>query len=264
MGFHSFLQSQGVPIESAIGEGVEPQHVPPRPGRMPTPASRALAAERGPCPDASDYGFDERFSNKLAIAPTASISIICGGSSPGIEPNVANAFTHKTLSGSFSVRNKYLKALLAEKGQDTDDVWTSITVNEGSVAHLDFLSDDEKDIFKTAFEIDQRWLVDFAADRAPFVCQSQSLNVFLPADVHKKTLHEIHFQAWKKGVKSLYYCRSRSIQRADKVANKVDVALVGNGATAAVADEAPIPLHAADGAAAETPSNDYEECLACQ
>ncbi|MDE0172971.1 MAG: ribonucleoside-diphosphate reductase subunit alpha [Defluviicoccus sp.] len=263
MGFHSFLQSQGVPIESASAKAWNRNIFRHVRGHADA-ASRALAAERGPCPDASDYGFDERFSNKLAIAPTASISIICGGSSPGIEPNVANAFTHKTLSGSFSVRNKYLKALLAEKGQDTDDVWTSITVNEGSVAHLDFLSDDEKDIFKTAFEIDQRWLVDFAADRAPFVCQSQSLNVFLPADVHKKTLHDIHFQAWKKGVKSLYYCRSRSIQRADKVANKVDVALVGNGATAVAAAEAPIPLHAADGAAAETASNDYEECLACQ
>ena len=263
MGFHSFLQSQGVPIESASAKAWNRNIFRHVRGHADA-ASRALAAERGPCPDASDYGFDERFSNKLAIAPTASISIICGGSSPGIEPNVANAFTHKTLSGSFSVRNKYLKALLAEKGQDTDDVWTSITVNEGSVAHLDFLSDDEKDIFKTAFEIDQRWLVDFAADRAPFVCQSQSLNVFLPADVHKKTLHEIHFLAWKKGVKSLYYCRSRSIQRADKVANKVDVALVGNGATAVAAAEAPIPLHAADGAAAETASNDYEECLACQ
>ena len=263
MGFHSFLQSQGVPIESASAKAWNRNIFRHVRGHADA-ASRALAAERGPCPDASDYGFDERFSNKLAIAPTASISIICGGSSPGIEPNVANAFTHKTLSGSFSVRNKYLKALLAGKGQDTDDIWTSITVNEGSVAHLDFLSDDEKDIFKTAFEIDQRWLVDFAADRAPFVCQSQSLNVFLPADVHKKTLHEIHFQAWKKGVKSLYYCRSRSIQRADKVANKVDVALVGNGATAVAAAEAPIPLHAADGAAAETASNDYEECLACQ
>ena len=263
MGFHSFLQSQGVPIESASAKAWNRNIFRHVRGHADA-ASRALAAERGPCPDASDYGFDERFSNKLAIAPTASISIICGGSSPGIEPNVANAFTHKTLSGSFSVRNKYLKALLAEKGKDTDDVWTSITVNEGSVAHLDFLSDDEKDIFKTAFEIDQRWLVDFAADRAPFVCQSQSLNVFLPADVHKKTLHDIHFQAWKKGVKSLYYCRSRSIQRADKVANKVDVALVGNGATAVAAADAPIPLHAADGAAAETASNDYEECLACQ
>ena len=263
MGFHSFLQSQGVPIESASAKAWNRNIFRHVRGHADA-ASRALAAERGPCPDAADYGFDERFSNKLAIAPTASISIICGGSSPGIEPNVANAFTHKTLSGSFSVRNKYLKALLAEKGRDTDDVWTSITVNEGSVAHLDFLSDDEKDIFKTAFEVDQRWLIDFAADRAPFVCQSQSLNVFLPADVHKKTLHEIHFQAWKKGVKSLYYCRSRSIQRADKVANKVDVAVVGNGATAVAAAEAPIPLHAADGVAAESPANDYEECLACQ
>ncbi len=262
MGFHSFLQSQNVPIESASAKAWNRNIFRHIRGHADA-ASRALAAERGPCPDAADYGFDERFSNKLAIAPTASISIICGGCSPGIEPNVANAFTHKTLSGSFSVRNKYLKALLAEKGRDTDDVWTSITVNEGSVAHLDFLAEDEKAIFKTAFEIDQRWLVDFAADRAPFVCQSQSLNVFLPADVHKKTLHDIHFQAWKKGVKSLYYCRSRSIQRADKVANKADVAVVGNGATLAGAGE-PVPLQAANGAAREGAANDYEECLACQ
>ncbi len=262
MGFHSFLQSQNVPIESASAKAWNRNIFRHIRGHADA-ASRALAAERGPCPDAADYGFDERFSNKLAIAPTASISIICGGCSPGIEPNVANAFTHKTLSGSFSVRNKYLKALLAEKGRDTDGVWTSITVNEGSVAHLDFLADDEKAIFKTAFEIDQRWLVDFAADRAPFVCQSQSLNVFLPADVHKKTLHDIHFQAWKKGVKSLYYCRSRSIQRADKVANKADVAVVGNGATLAGAGE-PVPLQAANGAAREGAANDYEECLACQ
>ena len=261
MGFHSFLQSQDVPIESAAAKAWNRNIFRHIRGHADA-ASRTLAGERGPCPDAADYGFDERFSNKLAIAPTASISIICGGCSPGIEPNVANAFTHKTLSGSFSVRNKYLKALLAEKGRDTDDVWTSITVNEGSVAHLDFLTDDEKDVFKTAFEIDQRWLVDFAADRAPFVCQSQSLNVFLPADVHKKTLHDIHFQAWKKGVKSLYYCRSRSIQRADKVGNTVDVADVGNGATLA-ADEAPLALRAANGSAAGG-TNDYEECLACQ
>ncbi len=262
MGFHSFLQSQDVPIESAAAKAWNRNIFRHIRGHADA-ASRTLAGERGPCPDAADYGFDERFSNKLAIAPTASISIICGGCSPGIEPNVANAFTHKTLSGSFSVRNKYLKALLAEKGRDTDDVWTSITVNEGSVAHLDFLTDDEKDVFKTAFEIDQRWLVDFAADRAPFVCQSQSLNVFLPADVHKKTLHDIHFQAWKTGVKSLYYCRSRSIQRADKVGNTVDVADVGNGATLA-ADEAPLALRAANGSAAGGTTNDYEECLACQ
>ncbi len=249
MGFHSFLQSQRLPLESAPARAWNRQMFRHIRGQADT-ASRLLAAERGACPDAADYGFEERFSNKMAIAPTASISIICGGSSPGIEPNAANAFTHKTLSGSFSVRNKHLKALLAEKGRDTDEVWTSITVNEGSVGHLDFLSDDEKAIFKTAFEIDQRWLIDLAADRTPFICQSQSLNIFLPADVHKKMLHEIHFQAWKKGVKSLYYLRSRSLQRADVVSSKVEV----------VANSAPgpaVPLPAAGGA-------DYEECLACQ
>ena len=254
MGFHSFLQSQRVPLESAPARAWNRamfRHV----RAHADAASRLLAAERGPCPDAADYGFQERFSNKMAIAPTASISIICGGSSPGIEPNAANAFTHKTLSGSFSVRNKYLKALLAEKGRDTDEVWTSITVNEGSVGHLDFLSADEKAIFKTAFEIDQRWLIDLAADRAPHVCQSQSLNIFLPADVHKKTLHDIHFQAWKKGVKSLYYLRSRSLQRADVVSAKVDVAADG---AAAPQTASPVPLMAA-GAGVE-----YEECLACQ
>ncbi len=241
MGFHSFLQSQRVPIESAPARGWNRsifRHI-----RVQVDAaSRRLAEERGPCPDADDYGFQERFSCKTAIAPTASISIICGGCSPGIEPNAANAFTHKTLSGSFSVRNKYLKALLAEKGRDTDEVWTEITVKGGSVADLDFLSEDEKAVFKTAFEIDQRWLVDLAADRAPNICQSQSLNVFLPADVHKTLLHDIHFRAWKKGVKSLYYCRSRSLQRADVVSTRVAVA--GTVATAA--------------------ADDYEECLACQ
>ena len=258
MGFHSFLQSQDVPLESAPSKAWNRnmfRHI----RAQADAASKLLARERGPCPDAADYGFEERFSNKMAVAPTASISIICGGSSPGIEPNAANAFTHKTLSGSFSVRNKYLKALLAEKGQDTDDVWTSVTVHEGSVAHLDFLSDDEKAIFKTAFEIDQRWLIDLAADRAPHICQSQSLNVFLPADVHKKVLHDIHFQAWKKGVKSLYYCRSRSLQRADVVSSKVDVAI---GGMAAPDMSAPLPLAAA--ATEAQNGNDYEECLACQ
>jgi ribonucleoside-diphosphate reductase alpha chain len=201
-------------------------------------ASRTLADERGACPDAADYGIQERFSNKIAIAPTASISIICGGSSPGIEPNAANSYTHKTLSGSFNVRNHYLKRLLAEKDMDTDEIWSSITVHEGSVQHLDFLTAHEKAVYKTAFEIDQRWLIDLGAERAPYICQSQSLNVFLPADVHKKVLHDIHFRAWKKGVKSLYYCRSRSIQRADVVATKV----VTNGHGESFASIAP-PEH---------------------
>ncbi len=260
MGFHSFLQSQNVPIESVMAKVWNKKmfkHI----REQADAASLTLAEERGACPDAADYGFMERFSNKMAIAPTASISIICGGSSPGIEPNAANSYTHKTLSGSFNVRNKYLKQLLAEKGQDTDEVWTSITVTEGSVQHLNFLSDDEKEVFKTAFELDQRWLVELAGDRAAHICQSQSLNVFLPADVHKKVLHDIHFLAWKKGVKSLYYCRSKSIQRADIVSNKAEVQLHGSGtAPPAPGIGEPLPLTAAS----QDNENDYEECLSCQ
>jgi ribonucleoside-diphosphate reductase alpha chain len=222
-------------------------------------ASRALAVERGPCPDAADYGMMERFSHKTAIAPTASISIICGGCSPGIEPIAANSYTHKTLSGSFNVRNPYLKALLAEKGRDDEDTWTSITVREGSVQHLDFLSDDEKSVFKTAFELDQRWIVDLAADRTPFIDQSQSVNIFLPANAHKRDLHQLHFQAWKKGVKSLYYCRSKSIQRAEVVSDKA----VPDGLKDLVASAVlPNVGTVSDGGKGDGP--DYDECLACQ
>ena len=180
-------------------------------------SSKDLAEERGACPDAADYDIKERFSNKTAIAPTASISIICGGTSPGVEPIAANSYTHKTLSGSFNVRNKYLKKLLAKHNKDDDETWSSITTNQGSVSHLDFLTKDEKDVFKTAFELNQKWIVELSADRTPHISQAQSINIFLPADVHKKELHQIHFQAWKKGLKSLYYCRSKSIQRAENV-----------------------------------------------
>ena len=214
MGYHSFLQSKMIPMESVMAKVWNRrmfQHI----KRQVDDSSVKLAHERGACPDAADYGVMERFSNKMAIAPTASISIICGGSSPGIEPNAANAYNHKTLSGSFAVKNPYLVKLLEEKGMNNEDIWSSIFTNEGSVHSLDFLSQDEKDVFKTAFEIDQRWMIEHAADRTPFVCQAQSLNVFLPANVHKRDLHNIHFEAWKKGVKSLYYCRSKSIQRAE-------------------------------------------------
>lgn len=247
MGFHSFMQSKMIPMESVMAKVWNRrmfQHI----KRHVDEASVKLAHERGPCPDAADYGIMERFSNKMAIAPTASISIICGGASPGIEPIAANAYTHKTLSGSFPVRNKHLKELLAEKGQDTDEVWSSIITNEGSVQHLDFLTQDEKDVFKTAFEMDQRWLIEHAADRTPFVCQAQSLNVFLPGDVHKRDLHQIHWEAWKKGVKSLYYCRSRSVQRAESNAGW----------------ERSKKQQAADDAAAANGGGNYEECLACQ
>lgn len=247
MGFHSFLQSKMIPMESVMAK-VWNRRMFQQIKRQADDASVKLAHERGPCPDAADYGIMERFSNKMAIAPTASISIICGGASPGIEPIAANAYTHKTLSGSFPVRNKYLEQLLEEKGLNNDDTWSSIFTNEGSVQHLDQLSDQEKDVFKTAFEIDQRWLIEHAADRTPFVCQAQSLNVFLPANVHKKDLHGIHYEAWKKGVKSLYYCRSKSIQRAESQSSW----------------ERSIAAAPKDKQAEQPQQPEYEECLACQ
>jgi ribonucleoside-diphosphate reductase alpha chain len=173
-----------------------------------------LAEERGPCPDAAERDVMERFSHKLAIAPTASISIICGGTSAGIEPIPANVYTHKTLSGSFAIKNPYLEQVLRRKGKDTPEVWSSILEKEGSVQHLDCLSTDEKAIFKTAFEIDQRWVVELAADRTPDICQSQSLNIFLPGHVDRWDLHMLHWTAWERGVKSLYNLRSKSVQRS--------------------------------------------------
>ncbi|MEE8371389.1 MAG: ribonucleoside-diphosphate reductase subunit alpha [Sphingomonadales bacterium] len=272
MGFHSFLQANGVPMESVMAKIWNKkifEHIKLEADR----ASKMLAEEKGPCPDAADYGIMERFSNKTAIAPTASISTICGGASPGIEPIAGNSYVHKTLSGSFNVRNTILEAILEEKGQNTDDVWSSITVHEGSVQHLDFLSEHEKAVFKTAFEIDQRWVVELAADRAPLVSQAQSVNVFLPADVHKRDLHQIHFQAWKKGLKSLYYCRSKSIQRAEVVSHLTNGKANGNGAAhepvdgVPPPDELPLPLPLPlplAAVAAEEDDNNYEECLSCQ
>ncbi len=248
MGFHSFLQSKMIPMEGVMAKVWNRrmfQHI----KRGVDDASVKLAHERGPCPDAADYGIMERFSNKMAIAPTASISIICGGASPGIEPIAANAYTHKTLSGSFAVKNQYFVKVLEAHGQNTDDVWSSIFTNEGSVQHLDFLTQEEKDVFKTAFEIDQRWLIEHAADRTPFVCQAQSLNVFLPANVHKSDLHRIHWEAWKKGVKSLYYCRSKSIQRAESNASWVR-SRESKGREPELTEQPEVKK--------------YEECLACQ
>ncbi|MBT4588756.1 MAG: ribonucleoside-diphosphate reductase subunit alpha [Rhodospirillaceae bacterium] len=253
MGFHSFLQSKMVPFESAMAKAWNLKifrHI----QAGVDSASHVLAEERGACPDAEDYGMMERFSNKTAVAPTASISIICGGASPGIEPISGNSYMHKTLSGSFNVQNRHLTKLLAEKGCNDDETWSSITVNEGSVQHLDYLTQDEKDVFKTAFELDQRWVIELAADRTPYIDQAQSVNVFLPADVHKRDLHQIHFTAWKQGMKSLYYCRSKSIQRAEDVSTK-DAGFAKAEGAIAVKE---LPLAAAQD------STDYEECLACQ
>jgi ribonucleoside-diphosphate reductase alpha chain len=244
MGFHSFLQRQNVSMESAMAK-VWNNRIFRHIRRGADAASVKLAQERGPCPDAQEAGVMARFSHKLAIAPTASISIICGGTSAGVEPIPANIYTHKTLSGSFAVKNPYLEQLLDEKGKNTDSVWASILKHEGSVQHLDFLSEDEKGVFKTAFEIDQRWIIELAADRTPLICQSQSLNIFLPGDVDKWDLHMLHWMAWERGVKSLYYCRSKSVQRAG---------FAGDEGKA----EAP------DAPAMTAEKTDYEECLACQ
>jgi len=247
MGLHSFFQENNVPWESAVAKSWNKKifnHIKAGADQ----ASIDLAKEKGPCPDAEEYGIMERFSNKTAVAPTASISIICGGSSPGIEPIAANVYAHKTLSGTFTVRNRHLKILLQEKKQDNDEVWLSILSNRGSVQHLDFLSEHEKDVYKTAFEIDQRWLIDLAGDRSKMIDQAQSLNVFLPADSDKAYLHEVHFSAWKKGVKSLYYCRSLSLQRAENSSNQ----------------PSKIDDKTLDEVAAGSNPNDYDECLACQ
>ena len=253
MGYHSFLQSQNVPFEGVIAK-VWNKRMFKQIREQADAASRLLAEERGACPDAADYGIMERFSNKMAIAPTASISIIAGNASPGIEPIAANVFLQKTLSGSFTVRNRHLQKLLEAKGLDNEDVWSSITLKQGSVQHLDFLTDQERAVYKTAFELDQRWIIEHAADRTPFICQSQSVNVFLPANVHKRDLHQIHMLAWKRGVKSLYYCRSLSIQRADTVSDMPKATLMSLVAN----DVVPLPIAAAPA------STNYEECLACQ
>ena len=233
MGFHSFLQSQGVPFESpsAIAwNKIIFKHIHERVEA----ADKALADERGSCPDAAEAGFHKRFSNKTAIAPTASISIICGGVSPCIEPWPANVFTQKTLSGSFPVRNVYLTALLAKYGKNTKDTWDSIVANKGSVQHLDFLDVWEKATFKTAVELDQNFIIRHAADRQPFIDQGQSVNLFFPADTTKKELHEAHLKAWKSGLKGLYYCRSLSVQRAEVVSEKVPAKNPNDGETCEV------------------------------
>nr|WP_155799197.1 ribonucleoside-diphosphate reductase subunit alpha [Ehrlichia canis] len=243
MGFHSFLQSKMIPFES-VAATIWNKKIFSHIKRHADAASYNIAMEKGSCPDAQDAGVIERFVNKLSIAPTASISIIAGNTSPGIEPYAANVFTHKTLTGSFIVRNKFLQKLLIVKGKDNEQVWSSISTNEGSVQHLDFLTEEEKLIFKTAYELDQRWIIEHTSDRSKYICQAQSVNIFLPANVHKRYLHKIHFLAWKKGLKSLYYCRSKSIQRADKVSH---------GALEKSVEQYK-----------QITNFDYNECLSCQ
>jgi ribonucleoside-diphosphate reductase alpha chain len=218
MGFHSYLQSKGIPFESALAKSINIK-IFKNIKEQAVAESQRLAVKRGEAPDMEGTGM--RNAHLLAIAPNASSSIICGTTSPSIEPFRANAYVQKTMSGSFLVKNKHLEKLLEKKGINNDNIWTSIVSQRGSVAHLEVLSEYEKDIFKTAIEINQQWIIEHAADRQQYICQSQSLNIFIPADVHIKDLHNLHMLAWKKKLKTLYYTRSEAIKRAELVSSKV-------------------------------------------
>lgn len=218
MGFHAYLQRHNIAFESVTAK-ISNMKMFKRIKDEAVKATQLLAVERGECPDGRGYGV--RNAHLLAIAPNASSSIICGNTSPSIEPYRANAFVQKTKTGSSLLKNEYLEHALDEMDMNTDEVWQSIVTRNGSVQHLDFLDDYTKDVFKTAVEIDQRWVIDMAADRQQFICQSQSLNVFFPANVSKQELHAIHMMAWKKKVKTLYYLRSEAFKRADNVSDEV-------------------------------------------
>jgi len=243
MGFHSYLQNHGIPFGSLPAKLYNNRMFRVIRERA-DKANGRLALELYPCNDsiASHEEVPRRFSYMLAIAPTASISIICGGTSPCIEPWNANIFTQKTLSGSFEVRNKYLVKELEKLGRNDDATWDSILENGGSVQHLDFLPDILKDVYKTAFEIDQRYILEHAADRAGYIDQAQSINLFLDGNTSKEQLLMLHYKAWEQGIKSLYYLRSKSVQRAS---------FAGAVESDNTTDKPSIDI-------------DYDECLSCQ
>jgi len=224
LGFHAYLQKKGVPFETAVAKSTNMRmfrHI--RSGL--DSANLELGTERGEAPDALGTGL--RCSHVMAIAPNASSSIIMGNTSPSIEPWRANAYRQDTLSGAFLNKNKFLDKLIEKKCQDNenlnyDRIWSSIIANDGSVQHLRCLTDEEKDLYKTAMEIDQRWVIEHSADRQEYIDQSQSLNVFFRPDANITYLHAVHFLAWKKGVKTMYYCRSEKIGKADKVSRKIE------------------------------------------
>jgi len=231
LGFHAYLQKNGIAFEGVMAKVANNKifkHI--RNGL--NDANVQLGKERGEAPDAKGTGF--RFSHLMAIAPNASSSIILGNTSPSVEPYRANAYRQDTLSGSFLNKNKWLDKVimkhlspndspLTPKGEDEyQQIWSSIIANDGSVQHLDWMDENTKAVFKTSMEIDQRWVIDLAADRQVFIDQAQSLNLFFRPDAHIKYIHAIHFMAWKKGLKTLYYCRSEKIGKADKVSKKIE------------------------------------------
>lgn len=224
LGFHAYLQKKGIAWESAVAKGTNMRMFRLIRSKL-DEANLELGKERGEALDAKGTG--KRFSHVMAIAPNASSSIIMGNTSPSIEPFRANAYRQDTLSGAFLNKNKHLdqliKAKCAEnKKLDYDEIWSSIIANDGSAQHLTCLSDVEKDIFKTSMEIDQRWLIEHAADRQHFIDQAQSLNLFFRPDVNIKYLHAVHYLAWKQGLKTLYYCRSEKLGKADKVSKRIE------------------------------------------
>jgi len=223
MGFHAYLQSKGIPFESVLAKSLNLKIFKTMKAQA-VEESKRLAIKRGEAPDMEGTGL--RNAHLLAIAPNASSSIICGTTSPSIEPYRANAYVQKTMSGSFLVKNKYLEKLLEKKGINNEKTWTSILANRGSVLHIKELSDYEKDTFKTAIEINQQWVIEHAADRQQYICQGQSVNVFVPADVNVKELHDIHMLAWKRKLKTLYYCRSEAIKRAELVSKKIERTII--------------------------------------
>ena len=261
MGFHSYLQEKMIPYDSALATSYH-NRIFRTMRRQFDRVSKLLAEERGPCPDAQEAGIMERFTNKMAVAPTASISTIAGGASPCTEPVPANVYVHKTLDGSVSIRNPRLERLLESKGKNTEEVWESINAEDespaGSVQHLDFLTQDEKDVFKTSFEINQHAIIDLAAHRSIYVDQASSTNLFVLPTVSPTYLLALHYNAWKKGVKSLYYLRSKSAKRAANSSVRRSVAedntlarpkVIGTDGTVELIDNAPDP---------------FDECLACQ
>jgi ribonucleoside-diphosphate reductase alpha chain len=219
LGFHAFLQKKGVAIDGVMAKSYNNEifkHI----HASCIEADSVLAEQRGSCIDAGHGNVNRRFSHHTAIAPNASSSLIMGNTSPSVEPYRANVFRQDTLSGSFVYKNRFLKSQLAALGMDDDDTWASIISNDGSVQHLD-ISDQLKEVFKTAMEIDQRWLIELAADRQKYIDQGQSINLFFHANVSIKYLHAIHFLAWKSGLKSLYYLRSEKVRKADKVGAQI-------------------------------------------
>jgi len=219
MGLHSYFQKREVAMDGEKSKDINDfifKHI----HNEAQAANEKLGAERGSPADMEGTGL--RHSHVIAIAPNASSSVICGGTSPSIEPLRANAFSQKTLSGTFLMKNKYLERVLLKHDRNNKEVWKSIVTNGGSVQHLDFLSDEEKVVFKTAIEMNQRHLVDLAADRQQYICQSQSLNLFLPPDVDTKTLHGIHLRAWKGKVKTLYYMRSQALKKVENLSSQIE------------------------------------------